>query len=104
MTEEERAAEVLATMRRRDELRRDVQLLERKLKDAGKHIERLGKALKESPVQVRKSARENAFELPGNVVITVDFDDLKRAVVDLHASKDDLRSVNAALDPGMIRP
>ena len=60
MTEEERAVAVL----RRDELRHDIQILERKLKNAGRAIERLGRALSENPSDVRQSVRELDFELP----------------------------------------
>ena len=49
MTDEERAEAVLENIRRRDELRRDIQILEQKLKNAGRAIERLGRALSENP-------------------------------------------------------
>ena len=101
MTEDERATAVLENIRRRDELRRDIQILEQKLKKAGLSIERLGRALSENPSNVRQSVREHAFELSGGVSITLHFDEVKRAVVELQQAHDELFSVNAVLEPGI---
>ena len=73
MTEDERATADLANFRRRGELRRDIQNLEQKLKNAGRAIERLGRALSENPSNVRQSVRDHAFELSGGVSITLHF-------------------------------
>ena len=101
MTEEERATAVLANIRRRDELLRDIQILEQQLKKAGPGIERLGRDLSGNPSSVRQSVREHAFELSGGVSITLHFDEVKRAVVELQQAHDELFSVNAVLEPGI---
>ena len=62
MTEEERATAVLANIRRRDELRRDIEILVNELKQAGRDIERFGRALSHNPSNVRPSVREHSFE------------------------------------------
>ena len=94
MTDEERAEAVLENIRRRDELRHDIQILEQKLKNAGRAIERLGRALSENPSDVRQSVRELDFELPRGEIITLHCDDLRRAVVGLKEAHDELFSVN----------
>ena len=99
MTEEERAKAVLENIRRRDELFRDIQILEQKLKKAGPTLERLGRALATDPSSVRPSVRKHAFELPGGVSITLHFDELDRAVAELRDARDELFSVNAVLAP-----
>ena len=101
MTEEERATAVLANYRRRDELHRDIQILEQQLREAGLSIERLGRALSENPSDVRQSVREHAFELPNNVSINLPFDEVRRSVVDLQEAYKELFSVNAVLEPGI---
>ena len=101
MTDEERAASVLKNTRRRDELRGNIQILEQKLRKAGSSIERLGRALSENPSNVRQSVREHAFELPNGVSITLPFDEVRHAVVELQEARDELFSVNAVLEPGI---
>ena len=101
MTEDERATAVLENIRRRDELLRDIQILEQKLKNAGRAIERLGRALSENPSNVRQSVRELDFELSNGQIITLNCDDLRRAVVDLKEAQDELLSVNMVLEPGI---
>ncbi len=60
MTEDERATAVLENIRRRDELRRDIQILEQKLKNDGRAIERLVGESVQCP-SVRTGARFRAI-------------------------------------------
>ena len=99
MTDAERAEAVLENIRSREKLARDIQILEQKLRQAGGHIESLGRALSENPANVRLSIRENAFKLSGGVSITLNYDEVRRMVADLTQARNDLFSVNAVLEP-----
>ena len=99
MTEDERDAEMLKNLKRRDELQRDIPILEQKLGEIGGHMARLARALSENPGDVRVSARANTFELLGGESVMLDFKGVARAVAELQEARDELVSVNAALEP-----
>ena len=99
MTDEERGKALLENVQRRDELLREIQNLEWKLKQAGPAIERLGRALADDPSCVQPSLREHTFELPRNVTVMLNSNEVRRAVTELKEARDELFSINMALEP-----
>ena len=104
MTDEERRAADLENMQRRDQLNRDIAILKQKLEKASQEIMQLGQELSRNPSTVRPSVREHGFELTKKgVSVTVNFEAVKGWVAELQKAEDELVSVNAVLEPGIIR-
>ena len=99
MTDEERGKALLENIRRRDELLREIQNLECELKQAGVAIKLLGRALADDPSCVQPSLREHTYELPRNVTVKLNSNEVRRVVTELKEARDKLFSVNMALEP-----
>lgn len=99
MTDEERASAVLESMRQRDELRRDICILNKKLREAGESMLKLGRALEKEPASVKRSVRDHTFELPNGTSVKINSGELGRAVADLSDAHKKLVAADSVLEP-----
>ena len=100
--DEKRGKALRQSTLRRDELLRNIEILEQALKRAGPSIERLGRTLAQNPSNVRPSSlREHTFELPGGVTIMLNWDEVRCTVTKLKEARDELFSVQMVLEPGI---
>ena len=99
MTDLERHREIGKSHEELYKVRREICILEKKLREAGEHLQVLGRALEKDPSSVKRSVREHTFEFQDSTAVELDVEELGNALAELEDAHKKRVAAESVLEP-----